>query len=108
MARPNRRPQDGTIDKPSLLDIAPSSAVWLQPPKVRPALHKVVASPAIPLTVTGEFNRWMVGVGGECDRFSPPAGAAEGEYVIQCRFQSTRAQRHRRLQLSPSAFFLFR
>ncbi len=72
---PNRRPQDGTIDKPSLLDITATSAVWQQPPKVRPALHKVVASPAIPLTVTGEFNKWMVGIGGECDRFSPPAAA---------------------------------
>jgi hypothetical protein len=57
---PNRRPQDGTIDKPSLLDITASSAVWLQPPTVRPALHKAVVTPAIPLTVTGEFNQWMV------------------------------------------------
>ena len=72
---PNRRPQDGTIDKPSLLDISPSSAVWLQPPNVRPAQHKAVTQPSIPLTVTGEFNQWMVGVGGECDRFSPPAAA---------------------------------
>ena len=37
--------QDGTLDKPSLLDIAPSSAVWLQPAAVRPALHKAVDSP---------------------------------------------------------------
>jgi hypothetical protein len=72
---PNRRPQDGTIDKPSLLDITATTAVWQQPATVKPALHKSVSTPSIPLSVTGEFNKWMVGVGGECERFTPPAAA---------------------------------
>lgn len=72
---PNRRPADGTVDKPSLLDITATTAVWEQPLSVRPSLHKQVDSPSIPLTVTGEFNKWMEGVGGECDRFDPPAAA---------------------------------
>jgi hypothetical protein len=32
------------------------------------------------------------------------AALAPGEYIIQCRFQSKRAQRHIRLQLFPSTF----
>lgn len=31
---PNRRPRDGTIDKPSLLDVSSSTAVWHQKPKL--------------------------------------------------------------------------
>ena len=77
---PNRQPSVGTVDKPSLLDISgqhgwDTTAVWLQKPNVKKALHKRVASPAVPLSVTREFNNWMVGVGGECERFDPPAAA---------------------------------
>ena len=72
---PNRRPQDGTVDKPSLVDITATTAVWEQPPSVRLALHKKVEQPSVPLSVTGEFNNWMSGIGGECERFDPPAAA---------------------------------
>ena len=72
---PNRRPQDGTVDKPSLVDITATTAVWEQPPSVALALHKKVEQPSVPLSVTGEFNNWMSGIGGECERFDPPAAA---------------------------------
>lgn len=72
---PNRRPRDGTIDRPSLLDIAATNAVWTQKRTLKTAMHKEVRQPSIPLSVSGEFNRWMAGIGGECDRFTPPVGA---------------------------------
>ena len=37
-------------------------------------MPKRVASPALPLNITTEFNHWMTGVGGECSRYDPPAG----------------------------------
>jgi hypothetical protein len=72
---PNRKPSDGTIDKPSLLDVTATTAVWEQKQTVSRAVHKRVESPSVPLTTSTEFNHWMVGVGGECARFSPPVGA---------------------------------
>lgn len=70
---PNRRPSDGTIDRPSLLDITSSSAVWLQKESLARADAKRVVSPSVPRSVTTEFNEWLTGVGGECTRFEPPA-----------------------------------
>jgi hypothetical protein len=70
---PNRRPQDGTIDRPSLLDVATSSAEWLQSAVVATAAPKRVETPSVSQSVTTEFNHWISGVGGACTRFDPPA-----------------------------------
>jgi hypothetical protein len=70
---PNRGPGDVTIDRPSLLNITTSSALWLQKPSVARAHAKRVVSPSVPLSTTTEFNEWVMGVGGECARFDPPA-----------------------------------
>lgn len=72
---PNRRPEDGTMDKGSLLDLSSSDVKWERKPGMpKVAAHVNVSSPSVPLSVTTEFNHWMGGVGGECDRFDPPVG----------------------------------
>ena len=74
---PNAHPGSGTMDKPSLLDIMSNTdAMWERPQVIRAAQPKVATSPSasVPTSITPEFNHWMIGVGGECDRFDPPGG----------------------------------
>ena len=74
---PNRRPNDGTLDRPSLLDVMTGTdASWERAPMVRQATTVVEqhAAFSIPRNVSRYANHWVMGVGGECSRFDPPAG----------------------------------
>eukprot|EP01079_Euglenida_sp_SAG-EU17-18_P006628 gene6628-1183_t len=74
---PNRRPEDGTSDLASLLDVAQTDAVWQKTlPKQPPAQTFIELQPeqSVPASVSRGNNHFSTGVGGECSRFDPPAG----------------------------------